>query len=43
MIDISDFHNCEESEGKIVCITIDNLGVMLQGRLSKLKCAKDNL
>lgn len=27
MINLSDFHNCKESEGKIVCISIDNVGV----------------
>lgn len=27
MLDISDMHSCEQSEGKIVCITIDNLGI----------------
>lgn len=26
MIELSDIHNCEESEGKIVCISIDLLG-----------------
>jgi len=27
MTNISDVHNCEQSEGKIVCISIDNVGV----------------
>lgn len=27
MVELSDFHNCEKSEGKIVCISIDNVGV----------------
>ena len=27
MSNISDYHSCEQSEGKIVCISIDNVGV----------------
>ena len=27
MLNISDIHSCKESEGKIVCISIDNVGV----------------
>ena len=27
MTELSDFHSCIESEGKIVCISIDNLGI----------------
>jgi hypothetical protein len=26
-MELSEIHNCEKCEGKIVCISIDNLGV----------------